>query len=71
MDEKHVVVRDDNHHFLMNLDEKSWSHHIATAKIYDSKDEALDKVDELEANTSLRVYASPFNKEYRWYEDNY
>lgn len=71
MDENYVIVRYDNHNFLMNIDEKSWSHHIATAKVYGSMNEALDKVDELEANTNLRVYASPLSKEYRWYEDTH
>jgi hypothetical protein len=59
----YVVIRDDNHHYLMT-NEIHWSHNIVNAKIFQNRDEALDKVDELELqNLNYRVYASPLNEE--------
>lgn len=66
--ESYVVVREDNNNFIMSQDPSQWTHNIATAKIYTTKEEALDKVDEIEArNFEIRVYASPFKKEYDAY----
>lgn len=71
VEERFVVVRDDNHHFIMNVDESLWTHNIANARTY-TKEAALDKVDEIEdSDLNIVVYASPLRKEMKEYEIKY
>jgi CTP-dependent riboflavin kinase len=70
-EERFVVVRADNHYYIMNVDQSQWGRHIATAKTY-TEEEALDKIEEIEAsNFEYRVYASPLKVERDWYKDNF
>ncbi|WP_191559499.1 hypothetical protein [Metabacillus idriensis] len=65
------MVRLDNHHFIMNVDQSFWGHNIANAKTY-TEQEALDRVDEIESSDfKYRVHASPLKKEMAWYKENY
>ncbi|MEK0289279.1 hypothetical protein P5F77_01960 [Caldifermentibacillus hisashii] len=70
-EERFVIVRADNHHFLMNVDQSQWGYNINNAKTFSIK-EAEDKIEEIEASDfEYRVYASPVKKERQWYEQNF
>lgn len=66
-----VVVRADNNHFIMSVDQSGWTHNISNAKIF-TKEAALDKVDEIEASGfEFIVYASPFKEEFEEYRKKF
>jgi hypothetical protein len=70
-EESFVVVRADNNHFIMSVNQSEWTHNISNAKIF-TKEAALDKVDKIEASDfEFRVYASPFKKEFDEYRKKF
>lgn len=68
---RYVIIRNDNHHYMMNVNETLWSHHIDTAKSF-TKEEAENKIEELERqNLDFLVHMNLASEERKRYRSIY